>query len=167
MATLKPSSILIVTRPPEYPWWVKIGDFGLSKRIQSRIRGCSVSTARGTPPYMAPEFLELARSPFPTTLDPKAADIWALGETAHQLLTGSRVFECEAELRRHVLNPSSFPTAKLERGGVSGQAVHFVLLCMALQPESRCPADTAAQHMWIADEVPHQTSFAEPFNSTR
>lgn len=30
---LKPSNIFVVQMPPASKWWVKIGDFGISKRV--------------------------------------------------------------------------------------------------------------------------------------
>ena len=48
---LKPQNIFVVQDAPH--WWVKIGDFGISKRIGGGQSG--IRTVVGTPDYIAPE----------------------------------------------------------------------------------------------------------------
>ena len=47
---------------PPYPWWVKLSDFGISKRVEENATNASWTKA-GTDGYMAPELLGLWRSP--------------------------------------------------------------------------------------------------------
>ncbi|KAI0415955.1 kinase-like domain-containing protein [Xylaria grammica] len=44
---LKPGNILIMSRPPKHDWWVKIGDMGLSKRVEEV--GAPTTSLKGTP----------------------------------------------------------------------------------------------------------------------
>ncbi|KAJ5371668.1 hypothetical protein N7517_003674 [Penicillium concentricum] len=69
---LKPKNILLRSCPPD-DWWVKIADFGISKRIEDDI-GKS-TTMKGTKGYIAPEVYKLIESG-----TPYAVDIWAAGE---------------------------------------------------------------------------------------
>src|SRR5271154_4980923 len=51
---LKPQNIFVVRKSPD--WWVKIGDFGISKHIGETTT--SLHTKVGTANYMAPEILD-------------------------------------------------------------------------------------------------------------
>jgi hypothetical protein len=62
---------------------VKIGDYGLAKRIGASSR-CGHTTGVGTIAYMAPEVMEGRHGP--------AADLYALGAILHELLTGRTLF---------------------------------------------------------------------------
>lgn len=50
---LKPSNIFVVEKPPTSNWWVKIGDFGISKRVEGD--KTALYSQVGTPHYQAPE----------------------------------------------------------------------------------------------------------------
>ncbi|CEO60026.1 hypothetical protein PMG11_04669 [Penicillium brasilianum] len=52
---LEPQNILIQSHPPSQ-WWVKLADFGISKRIEEASGG---STLHGTLGYIAPELWKL------------------------------------------------------------------------------------------------------------
>jgi calcium/calmodulin-dependent protein kinase I len=47
---LKPQNVFVVQKQPQ--WWVKLGDFGLSKQ---RTEQTAFRTQAGTQQYMAPE----------------------------------------------------------------------------------------------------------------
>src|ERR1700712_6036468 len=49
-------NILVKSIPPE-PWWVKITDFGISKRIEESLG--APSTMKGTLQFIAPELFKL------------------------------------------------------------------------------------------------------------
>jgi serine/threonine protein kinase len=74
--TYSTQNILIHSQPPR-PWHVKLGDFGISKRIEVTIS--APSTIRGTPGFMAPELLDLVEADAAT--EDFATDSWALGVT--------------------------------------------------------------------------------------
>lgn len=91
---IKPDNILLAASPSGLV--AKVGDFGVA-RIPYTDSTLMTRSAMGTPPYMAPEVLY--RSPYTA-----AADVYSLGITGIELLTGNRQwsalngFEVPAEL---------------------------------------------------------------------
>ncbi len=82
---LKPGN-LFLCRQPDGGESVKVVDFGLAKAAHDT-ELTSASTTLGTPGFMAPEQWERSRD-----VDARA-DIWSLGATLYQLLTGELPFE--------------------------------------------------------------------------
>jgi serine/threonine protein kinase len=90
---IKPANLLLVDPPagfelPEGLKMVKITDFGLAflaRDVDVQTRLTSVNTAIGSPHYLAPE--QLAGEGFDHRVD-----IYALGATAYQLITGEPPF---------------------------------------------------------------------------
>ncbi|KAH7161168.1 kinase-like domain-containing protein, partial [Dactylonectria macrodidyma] len=81
-------NVLIQQRPTPTepgPWWVKLSDFGISKRLEAAASGAT--TVMGTTEYMAPEQLRC----LPDIKYP-AADMWALGAMTFSILTKSCMF---------------------------------------------------------------------------
>jgi serine/threonine protein kinase len=94
---LTPRNIFVVEQGPH--WWVKIGDFGLSKRFRGQQ---SLITMAGTPDYMAPEILascfnNSAYGGANTNVGSYtvAVDMWSLGCILHRLLTRQLPFSSE------------------------------------------------------------------------
>ena len=80
---LKPANLFLTARPDGSPC-VKVLDFGIAQRMGAGASG--KAHAEGSVGYMAPEQV-LSREP----LGP-AADVWALGVTLYELLTGKLPF---------------------------------------------------------------------------
>lgn len=79
---VKPDNLLLAG-PQNGSWLVKLGDFGLARVPSSRTTSLLTRNACGTEGYMDPALLSGA--PFTA-----ACDIYSLGITAIELLTGSR-----------------------------------------------------------------------------
>jgi len=77
---IKPKNIM-VTRDGV----VKVTDFGIARRLRETVSKISQTVVAGTPVYMAPEAIEGER------IDPRA-DIYSLGATVYELLTGEPPF---------------------------------------------------------------------------
>ncbi|TVY82186.1 Spindle assembly checkpoint kinase [Lachnellula suecica] len=119
---IKPGNILVASKPPDN-WWVKLGDFGISKRTDAGLG--FASTVKGTIRFMAPELLGFFDAGDDT--DPRneqAADIWALGEIAFQMLTKEATFEPVHRLGAYVRN-HVFPVGSLQARGISDDAIRF------------------------------------------
>jgi len=80
---------LVVQRPPE--WWVKIGDFGIAKRVLQTNDSTALNTERiGIPAFQAPEVEDLINEDqFEYT---NAVDIWSLCCMAYWLLIQKALF---------------------------------------------------------------------------
>ncbi len=101
---IKPSNLFLTTRPNGTPC-VKLLDFGISKGdlrggLSNKLHGTHSRTLLGTPFYMAPEQMRASRD-----ADARA-DIWALGATLYELLTGRLPF------RAHTLIDLAFKVAQ-------------------------------------------------------
>jgi len=151
-------NILIQTMPP-MDWVVKVCDLGLSKRSED-IAGAT--TMRGTPGFMPPEFLGFSGNP--RTADAFMADMWCLGETVFQAITGRPTFESIADLARYQTGAVAFPDGALRQVGATEAAISFVQLLMMPRPWERLTAPMALDHPWMstvrgpAAHIPRLTS---------
>jgi serine/threonine protein kinase len=137
----------VKSKPPEH-WWVKIGDFGISKRAEDGI--AVSSTLKGTLGFMAPElhgFAEAGKEP--SSNDAQAADMWSLGELTFHM---GRLF-------RYVQDPQSFPSAPLHAHTVSLSGLDFITSTMTPAPEKCSTAEIALQHNWME---PYRSSSPRP-----
>ncbi len=85
---IKPEN-LVVVQTPDGTEIVKIVDFGISQRLGAgpHRSGDGSTESVGSPHYMSPEQIET-----PAAVDVRT-DIWALGVTLFELLTGDRPFD--------------------------------------------------------------------------
>ncbi|KAL4902202.1 hypothetical protein BDW74DRAFT_65635 [Aspergillus multicolor] len=142
---LKPANIFVVQKRPR--WWVKIGDFGISKRFHE---DTAFRTAIGTETYLAPEVL------FQRFGDSQAytfmVDMWSLGVMTHYLLTRSLPFKSFSEVFAYTQD-HRFPTADLQSHCVGLECQDFIKLLLAAKPSSRLSAEDALEHDWIKMEL--------------
>ncbi|XP_051837735.1 calcium/calmodulin-dependent protein kinase type 1 isoform X1 [Antechinus flavipes] len=129
---LKPENLLYYSLEEDSK--IMISDFGLSKMEGS---GSVLSTACGTPGYVAPEVL--AQKPYS-----KAVDCWSIGVIAYILLCGYPPFydENDAKLFEQILRAEyEFDSPYWDDISDSGTAPHSVLLlALNLPPRGRpCP----------------------------
>lgn len=175
---LSPKTILIVLQniliKSPSPIWVKITDFGISKKSL----GTSLRTSCGTTCYMAPELIGL----LPTRMKvgagdsyTNAVDIWALGAVVHKILTSEIPFRDTytdnsttflsgpdlgsmshqsvkldiALLSAYCRNSKRFPTECLERNNVTIDGIGFVGSLMVARPAGRVTAAGALNTVWL------------------
>ena len=144
---LKPANIFVARSAPN--WWIKLGDFGISRRILTAQN--SRLTRIGTPDYMAPELLlenddEDDDSPY--TL---AIDIWSLGCVLFCLLTHQLPFLQLKHLRLYWQSRKPFPSDILNNYNVSEDGVSFITEMMKSNPVDRMTVTTALIHSWISN----------------
>ncbi|KAL6894963.1 kinase-like domain-containing protein [Trichoderma evansii] len=156
---IKPDNVLIRSQPPNSKWWVKISDFGISKRVEGSMK--VVSSIQGTIPYMAPELLfhETSSSDL---INHQAADMWALGEMAYRLLTKTAVFPTHNALVKYLANTNLFPTEKLSNQDASSDATSFIRSLMEPLPDKRLTSEKAMEHAWVTPLRGHRALVSKP-----
>lgn len=131
---LKPSNILI--RDDGY---VKIGDFGVSKLVQTLDVS---STYVGTMHYMAPERLEQGNYSF-------SSDVWSLGLTVISTVSGKNPWSPPEEIKLFDLiqkiSGNCIPTLP-ESSNFSSTARDFVERCLQRNPDARPSCKELLQH---------------------
>lgn len=124
-ADLKPENI-VIGRDGR----LRVVDFGLAKLV-----GGVPNSTSGTPAYMAPERW---RGVAPTG----AIDIWALGVTLHELVTGRRPI-ADRELAKLAFSNAAPVLPELPKAGWAD----LVRDCLAAEPAARPTADAVARRL--------------------
>ncbi len=115
---LKPDNI-ILTSPGGAPDFVKVLDFGIAKRVDSRDPKLTpLGVVLGSPPYMSPEQFTMQE------VDARS-DIYSLGVVAYQMLTGKLPFNANDPLEWAALHMGVAP-APVDSHGVP---VPFEMRC--------------------------------------
>ncbi|CAH0018935.1 unnamed protein product [Clonostachys rhizophaga] len=143
---LKPSNVMVVDKGPD--WFVKITDFGISKRRQLGVTTLH-TMQRGTFGFAAPEVLGLDLEK-PGGSYSFAVDMWSLGVLTFYLFTNSIVFSNYGETFMYAKGASSLPIEKMTLRKVSNNAQHFVISLLAPTPNDRPTASVAVGHAWLA-----------------
>jgi len=144
---LKPGNILVLHSRPD--WWVKLADFGMSKRVD---QDTALRSFVGTIQYLAPElhrFDEKQKGPSYTS----AVDVWALGLIAYRMMTGQAAFPGNLELFTYTMG-GPFPSDLLVQSSASAECCDFIEKSLAPSAAARLTADSGLMHAWIkmADE---------------
>ncbi|XP_041836018.1 calcium/calmodulin-dependent protein kinase type 1 isoform X2 [Melanotaenia boesemani] len=139
---LKPENLLYYSMEEDSK--IMISDFGLSKIEGS---GSVMSTACGTPGYVAPEVL--AQKPYS-----KAVDCWSIGVISYILLCGYPPFydENDAKLFEQILK-AEYEFDSPYWDDISDSAKDFIMHLMEKDPNIRYTCDQALQHPWIAGDT--------------
>jgi len=121
---------------------VKLADFGCSRYIEKAQNG-AVTSFKGTINYMAPEVVRQEGYG-------KKADIWSLGCTLLEMLTGLPPFAdldaaCAVYLIGSSTEPPPFPTT------VSPDCRDFLTLCLQRDPNLRPDANALLRHPFIVN----------------
>ncbi|XP_066457690.1 calcium/calmodulin-dependent protein kinase type 1D-like [Eleutherodactylus coqui] len=135
---LKPENLLYLT--PEENAKIMITDFGLSKMEETGI----MSTACGTPGYVAPEVL--AQKPYS-----KAVDCWSIGVITYILLCGYPPFYEETESKLfEKIKDGSYEFESPFWDDISISAKDFINCMLEKDPKKRYNCEGALKHPWIA-----------------
>ena len=134
---IKPSNLFLTTRPDGSPC-IKVLDFGISKAMPTHdgagneMNLTQTQTVLGSPQYMAPEQMRSSKR-----VDGRT-DIWAIGTTLHELLTGRPPFEAESmpELFAMILQDPA-PRLSERRPDMPPALEVVVARCLEKDPEKR------------------------------
>ncbi|XP_069621313.1 calcium/calmodulin-dependent protein kinase type 1D [Ranitomeya imitator] len=139
---LKPENLLYFSQ--EGASKIMISDFGLSKMEG---KGDVMSTACGTPGYVAPEVL--AQKPYS-----KAVDCWSIGVIAYILLCGYPPFydENDSKLFEQILK-ADYEFDSPYWDDISDSAKDFIGHLMEKDPSKRYTCEQALRHPWIAGDT--------------
>ncbi|KTF82674.1 hypothetical protein cypCar_00029220, partial [Cyprinus carpio] len=123
-------------------------DMGIVHRdLKIEGSGSVMSTACGTPGYVAPEVL--AQKPYS-----KAVDCWSIGVIAYILLCGYPPFydENDAKLFEQILK-AEYEFDSPYWDDISDSAKDFIVHLMEKDPSQRYTCEQALQHPWIAGDT--------------
>lgn len=129
---LKPHNLMYTTTGR-----LKVADFGISSMLSDTVSRVSMrNSTSGTPAYMSPQQIMGGRA---SHLD----DIYALGATIYELLTGKPPFYKGQVLAQVLDSPPVSMTSRREELGVTGKAAippaweETVAACLAKEPSHR------------------------------
>lgn len=149
---LKPANILVIRHQPD--WWVKIADFGISKRVKGGYI-TSLRTKVGTPAYTAPEVLGIFTLEDLRTGQTQtytlAVDIWSLGVVTYKLLTNESPFPDPVNLSQYVTLGGLFPMTSLTKVKASSLCGNFVKNAMTASPSRRPSARDLSSSPWVKE----------------
>lgn len=157
---IKPANLLIDTRGR-----AKLVDFGIAATLSQTMNHVSLQHVRaGTPSYMSPQQLE-GRLPKPTD------DIYSLGATLYELLTGKPPFY-SGDVRYQLQHVAPTPLAeRLEEFGITNPVPAHVadtlLACLAKDPKARpqSAADVASRLGLSTPTVPVAAAPQKPLGA--
>ena len=135
---LKPENIFVVAKSPR--WWVKIGDFGISKRLDPAMSAFRTENT-GTPYFMAPEINPddwVEESPRYTNV----VDIWSLGCVVYNILAMRPPFLSTKAKQK------PFPNEPLMRV-TDFDGVAFLEKLLVLNPTKRPTAGKTLEDPWL------------------
>jgi len=131
------------------PVWVKLGDFGVSKRVLPQAT-TTFHTQVSTQVYSAPEVLGLD-SNSETSNYTNSVDIWSLGCVIYELLVGTKLFVSEFQLGLFFSGSWPFPEERLRALSPPTDDTGISLLksMLEIQPEDRPTAGGALRNPWL------------------
>jgi ABC-type branched-subunit amino acid transport system substrate-binding protein len=121
---IKPENILVTHRDGQP--WAQLTDFGLAW-VTGGSQQTDLSLTVGTPAYLAPELL--TGEPYGTSVD-----VYALGVTGYEMLSGQRPFTAEhpiAVMRAHLEEEPPRPD------GLTDETWRVIRACMSKDPDKR------------------------------
>ncbi|XP_020786604.1 calcium/calmodulin-dependent protein kinase IGa [Boleophthalmus pectinirostris] len=138
---LKPENLLYFNSDENAK--IMVSDFGLSKTVEHGV----MSTACGTPGYVAPEVL--AQKPYS-----KAVDCWSIGVITYILLCGYPPFFEDSETRLFSkIMRAEYAFHSPFWDDISESAKEFIRKMMEKDPAKRFNTEEALRHPWIAGDT--------------
>jgi serine/threonine-protein kinase len=128
---LKPANLFLTARKGRPPI-LKVIDFGIVKDTTSAAKLTASGTLPGTPAYMAPEQVALQGD-----LIDARADVWAIGVTLYELLTGELPFAGPMNVMLARIRQENPPRLRAVRPDVSPDLEAIVMRCLAKRPADR------------------------------
>jgi calcium/calmodulin-dependent protein kinase I len=135
---------------------IKISDFGLSKVMNPEAQ-MKMTTACGTPGYVAPEVLKLMGYG-------KEVDLWSIGVITYILLCGFPPFydDSNAVLFEKIMSGNfSFPAPYWSN--ISNEAKDFISKLLCVDPVKRMTCEQALAHPWITGAATPAAPIGEHF----
>lgn len=158
---LKPENLLYASADPNSI--LKITDFGLAKVINNDL----MTTACGTPGYVAPEILEGKGYDL-------AVDYWSIGVIVYVMLCGFPPFyEDSNEKLFNAIKKGEFEFPSPTWDQISDYAKDLIRKLLVTDPAKRLNADGILKHPWIIGDVtprknlPTVTAKIKEFNARR
>ncbi|KAH8654240.1 kinase-like domain-containing protein [Ilyonectria robusta] len=150
---IKPHNVLIQQCPtsvPHGPWWVKLADFGLSKRLGAATSDSTMGM--GTEEYKAPELFDYGVL---SDINYQAADMWALGVMTFFLLTKRPLFQSRRSIVLYNGPPESlFPSGSVDDCQLSLDVQAFIGALVRPKPEERLGSEAAKRLVWVYPWMP-------------
>ena len=128
---LKPSNFFLAARKGKDPI-LKVLDFGIVKDKASDSRLTATGTLPGSPAYMAPEQIALEEH-----LINERADVWALGITLYELLSGDVPFTGPMNEMLTKIRSEAPPRLRARRPDVAPELEALIMKCLSKHPSDR------------------------------
>jgi serine/threonine protein kinase len=136
---------LIQQHPPE-PWWIKIADFGLSKRVEDNRNG--TSSVKYSMGFVAPEVLFPTKHEKENGIDQYAVDIWAVACINVFMLTKNPPFSDLSDLSNY--GKSDEAALDQQQWRISDEGRELLMKMLIRDPAERPTAEIAMEHEWVA-----------------
>ncbi|XTI95272.1 WD40 repeat-like protein [Cenococcum geophilum] len=160
---LKPQNIFVVQKPPQSErWWVKIGDFGISKRVQNE--DTALRTQTGTPHFQAPEIRGFIDEDDESSGYSNAVDMWSLGCVVYYISARKVPFLRLSAIRKFCQGALPFPKESLYPR-ISETGIEFIKRLLVPQPTQRVSAKNALKDPWIMNNYVTDPRNPEPTTS--
>ena len=143
---LKPTNVFVVTRSAS-SWDVRIGDFGISKRVNAD--ETALRTITGTRHYMAPELDPFLVDDEETHSYTQAVDVWALGILLFQMLTLQMAFRDPPSLRKYFKGKTAFPEEPLLQESITSPCIEFLMAVLQPRPNDRPTSKDTFSFEWM------------------
>lgn len=143
---LKPTNIFVVMRSAS-SWDVRIGDFGIAKRVNAD--ETALRTITGTRQYMAPELDPWLVDDEEAHSYTQAVDIWALGILLFQMLTLQVPFRDPPSLRKYFKGRTEFPEEPLLQENITSPCIEFLMAVLQPKPKDRPTSEDTSSYEWM------------------